>query len=99
MENHLENNEFDFSEESGQKFQKELSELCRELQEKVPGIGMFFFDKVDKQQKDKRLTVHCIIGEKDVYEYVTEEKTVMQWIGDAMNDQVKSYGIGLLNGN
>ncbi|MDO5391113.1 MAG: pectin acetylesterase-family hydrolase [Eubacteriales bacterium] len=99
MENYLENNEFAFSEESGHKFQKELSELCRELQEKVPGIGMFFFDKVDKRQKDKRLTVHCIIGEKDVYEYVTEEKTVMQWIGDALKGQVKSYGIGLLNGN
>ena len=97
MENYLENNEFAFTKESGEKFQKELLELYGELKEKVPGIGMFFFDKVDKQQKDKGLTIHCIIGDKDVYEYVTEEKTVMQWMEDALEDQVKSYGIGLLN--
>ena len=97
MENYLENNEFVFTKESGEKFQKELQELYGELKEKVPGIGMFFFDKVDKQQKDKRLTIHCIIGDKDVYEYAIEDKTVMQWMEDALKGRIESYGIGLLN--
>ena len=97
MENYLENNEFAFTEESGKKFQKELEELYKELKEKIPDIGMFFFDKVDKQQRDKGLTVHCIIGDKDVYEYVIEDKTVMQWMEDALKGRIESYGIGLLN--
>lgn len=97
MENYLENNEFAFTEESGKKFQKELEELYKELKEKIPDIGMFFFDKVDKQQRDKGLTVHCIIGGKDVYEYAIEDKTVMQWIADALKGRIESYGIGLLN--
>lgn len=98
MENYLENGDFSFAKESGERFQKELQELCREFREKVPDIGLFFFDKADKSQKDKNLTIHCIIGDREVYEYVTESKTVMQWIEDALKNQVKSYGIGLLDG-
>lgn len=97
MENYLQNNDFTFTCESGERLQKDLQRLCGEMREKVPGIGLYWFDKPDRKMKDKNLTVHCMIGEKAVYEYAVEGKTAIKWIWDAVSGHVKSYGVSLLN--
>ena len=96
MMNYLEHDDFSFSKASGQMYEAELKRLCDELRDKVPTIGLYFFDVPDKSLKKMGLTIHCIIGERVAYEHRTDGKTAMEWIENAVNGNVEQIGLHLL---
>lgn len=89
MKKYIEHGIFAFTQEAGDEIEKEIRQLCEELREKIPEIGLYIFDKLDKKQKSSKLTIHCIIGEKDVYEHITDGKTAIEWIENAVNGKVE----------
>ena len=97
MINLLRNGSFTYSKESGAQFQSWLAEVMSAVQETIPNAGLYLFHIPNKQQKKYGLTIHCIIGEKAVYEHSAEGVTCMEWIYDAVNGKVCSYGANLLN--
>lgn len=90
------NGKFEFSKESGEQLKSWMDGMMDEVQETIPGAGMYFFDVPDKSQKGMDLTIHCIITEPVVYENRTDGVTCIQWITDAVNGKVRTYGRELL---
>jgi len=96
MVNLIRNGEFRFSRESGEQFKEWICKMVEELQRTVPNAGMYFFDVPDKQQKGMNLTIHCIIGDKVAYENKTQGVTCMEWLWQAVNGNINTYGLDLL---
>ena len=92
MENYVDTGTFSFSREGGDRFNMHLQMMCRELRKAIPTAGFYIFNIPDKSQKQNELTVHCIIGEKAVYEHRTDGVTCMEWIERAINENIHSYG-------
>lgn len=97
MSNMIMNNVFAFSEESGAWFQKWLSGTMDKIKSTIPNAGIYIFDIPDNQEaKPYHLTIHCIIGDRHLYQNRTEGKTCMEWIRDAVRGQITSCGLSLL---
>ena len=96
MMNYVNHNDFSFTKEAGDECEAELKQLCDEMRIAIPTVGLYFFDMPDKSQKDKNLTIHCIISNKVAYEHSTEGKSAMEWIENAVNGRVEQIGLGLL---
>ena len=93
MVNVIHSGSFTFSRESGDQFQAWLSDMTVQARDTLPGAGLYLFHIPDKQQKKDDLTIHCIIGEKAVYEHKVGSVTCMEWINDAVNGKIKTYGL------
>lgn len=91
------NGSFSFSKESGNQLKVWLAEMMGQVKETIPNAGMYFFHIPDKERKEMGLTIHCIIGEKVVHEHKVEGVTCAEWINNAVNGQVSSYGLDLLS--
>ena len=97
MVNLIKNGSFTFSRQSGEQFKAWLKEMMAQVQETLPDAGMYIFNIPDKGQKKTDLTIHCIIGEKLVFEHRVGGKTCAEWIDEAINGNVRSYGSELLD--
>lgn len=97
MLNYIEYNDFTFSKKAGIMYETELKQFCDDIRKKIPSIGLYFFDVPDKHKKSMDLTIHCIIGEKIAYEHLTDGKTAMKWIENAVNGNVEQIGLKLLD--
>lgn len=95
--NYIHHGQLDYSLEGGEKLHRELATLSEELRMKIPTIGLYFFDKPDRKLKDMKLTVHCIISEKAVYEYRVSGKSAMDWLKNAVEGNVEQIGLHLLD--
>lgn len=96
MQNYIDHGEFSFSKEAGSVAQKNLRQMCDELRGRIPTAGLFLFDTPDKQHTKEALTIHCIIGDKTVYEYSVEGTTASQWIWQAVQGDIQQIGLNLL---
>lgn len=82
--------------ESGVQFQKELTQMCRALQESIPDIALFIFDTPDEnaEKKAEGLTKHCI-GAAD--KMIVDGVSAAQWLWDAACGKPQQIGLHLLN--
>lgn len=96
MQNHIDYGNFSFSKEAGMVAQKNLQQMCDALRKGIPGVGLFIFDAPDKQHIKEALTIHCIIGDKAVYEYSVEGTTAMEWLKQAISGDILQIGLDLL---
>ncbi|KQO05880.1 pectin acetylesterase-family hydrolase [Paenibacillus sp. Leaf72] len=83
------------SKERGDIFQSDLKEMVNNLQEKIPDVGVFIFEGAI--EKDTQLTQHTILVVPQVFKKITDDKSIAEWMYDAVNGNVKSYGLNLLN--
>ena len=90
------NGKFAFSKESGEMLKAWLNKMMDAVEATISGTGMYFFNVPDKAQKGMDLTIHCIIGDRVVYENKTEGITCARWLMDAVNGNVRTYGRNLL---
>lgn len=79
----------------GDRFQKLLKKMVADLQENVPGCGIYIWD--EETQKDGHLTVHTATGTKIYFDKRGEDPSIADWLEDAVNGKVESYGLELLN--
>ncbi|MDN4618338.1 pectin acetylesterase-family hydrolase [Paenibacillus sp. PsM32] len=83
------------SRKRGDIFQSDLKEMVRDLQNKIPDVGIFIFE--GSIQKDTELTQHTILVIPQVFKEIIDNKSIARWIYDAVNNNVKSYGLSLLD--
>lgn len=86
---------------TGWRFQQDLKEMCRQMQEMIPNVGIYIFDTlVDgrgmEQMKEQGLTVHCIGLAAAAEQLRVEGRTVVEWVWDAVNGKTECIGLKLL---
>ena len=80
--------------ENGDLFQKDLKNMVNALQNNIPDIGIYIWDyKADSKTKN---TQHTIIS-SDFLIKLEEGKSIADWLWDAVNGEVKTYGLQLLD--
>lgn len=79
----------------GDIFQSDLKKMVNELQRKIPDAGVFIFE--GGIEKETQLTQHTILVSSQVFKKITDNKSISGWMNDAVNDNVKSYGLHLLD--
>ena len=94
--NYVEKDQLYADKESGIQFQKELKQMCNDLQQAIPNIALFIFDTPDENaaKKAEGLTKHCI-GAAD--KMVVEGITAAQWLWDAVCGTPRQIGMSLLD--
>ena len=94
--NYVEKDQLYADKESGIQFQKELKQMCDELQQAIPNIALYIFDTPDENaaKKAEGFTKHCI-GAAD--KIVVEGITAAQWLWDAVCGNPKQIGLSLLD--
>lgn len=97
MTNKFRHDSFAYSKESGEEFGLWLSDMAARIQKTIPDAGMYFFDIPSKAQKGMNLTVHCTIGDKNFYDTRTDGISCADWLKAALNGNIKSCGLNLLN--
>ena len=96
MQNYLDGKGLVFTRDAGEKHQRELRRMTADLTRQIPGIGFFVFDTPDPGAKGLGLTKHCIIGDKSYHRTEVDGKTAREWIRDAIDGRVRSYGLNLV---
>ena len=80
--------------ENGDLFQKDLKEMVEGLRENIEGVGIYIWEyALDDTTKN---TQHTILSGQ-VFEKLNGEKSVAAWITDAINGDVRTYGLELLD--
>lgn len=79
---------------NGDLFQKDLKDMVDGLQTNIPNVGIYIWDyKADSSTKN---TQHTIIS-SDFLVKLEEDKSIADWLSDAVNGKVKTYGLHLLD--
>jgi hypothetical protein len=81
-------------EEDGVKFFRTLQQMCDDLQQKIPNIGIFLYNKPDYDFP--HLTQHTIISDAASYTVKSDGKTVLEWMYNGVNGKLEKLGMKLL---
>ncbi|MCQ2412979.1 MAG: hypothetical protein MJ057_08520, partial [Sphaerochaetaceae bacterium] len=79
---------------NGDLFQKDLKDMVDALKTNNPDIGIYIWDY--KADSKTRNTQHTIIS-SDFLVKLEEGKSIADWLMDAVNGDVKTYGLHLLD--
>ena len=79
--------------ENGDLFQKDLAEMVKGLQNNIPGIGIYIWNYAEDAQTHN--TQHTIIS-SNVFDKLEDGVSVAEWIYAAVNGDVQSHGLALL---
>ncbi len=77
----------------GDRFQQQLKQMVSELQERIPGCGIYIWD--EETQKDGHLTVHTVLGTSLYFKARGENPSIADWLENAVSGKVESYGLEL----
>lgn len=92
-QSYIDNGEMLQSKELGDQFQVTLKEMVQKLQTNIPTIGVYIWSYAEDPKTGN--TQHTIIS-SNVFDKLGNEKSVCEWIYDAVNGNVQNYGIDLL---
>ena len=79
--------------ENGDLFQKDLAEMVKGLQDNIPGIGIYIWNHAEDAETHN--TQHTIIS-SNVFDKLEDGVSVADWIYAAVNGEVQSHGLALL---
>lgn len=79
----------------GDRFQQLLKNMVADMQEKIPDCGIYIWD--EETQKDGHLTVHTATGTKIYFDARGEDPSIADWLENAVNGTVESFGLELLD--
>ena len=79
--------------ENGDLFQKDLVEMVNGLQKNIPGIGIYIWNYGEDPETHN--TQHTIIS-SNVFDKLEDGVSVADWIYAAVNGDVQSHGLALL---
>jgi|GEM_PF-6506389 len=66
------------------------------LHKNLPNVGIYIWDGLPYSKAKTNLTQHTIISSSAVFKDLSNNKSVADWMYDATNDEIKSYGLELL---
>lgn len=79
----------------GDRFQKILKEMADDMQEQIPGCGIYIWD--EQMQADGHLTVHTSTGTKIYFDSKSRNPSIAEWLENTIHGNVQSYGLELLD--
>ena len=77
----------------GDQFQKDLAKMVADLQENIPGVGIYIWRC--GEDADTGNTQHTIIS-SNVFDALEDDVSVADWIYAAVNGDVQTHGLELL---
>lgn len=97
LQNYIDGKEMKATRESGEQLERRLLQICRYMQETMPGSACYFFtaSSGDTVQDELGLTKHGILEDAMAHEIRSEGKTVIEWLVNAMNGRVENIGLSL----
>ena len=88
-----------FSKENGDAFQATLSKTVKTLQEEIPGVALYIFDKPSTEpgvKEEHGLTEHTFLDYQYLYDYSFGGVKALDWIVDCVNGKMRKVGLELL---
>ena len=93
-QSYIDTEKMDKTKELGDNFQQDLKEMVTALQENIPNVGIYIWSY--REDADTHNTQHTIIS-SNVFDSLGNDRSVGEWIFDAVNGDVRTYGIELLD--
>ena len=91
---YINNGKMDNTKELGDQFQLDLKDMVESLQANIPGIGIYIWNlNADEQTHN---TQHTIIS-SNFLDKLGNDKSICEWIYDAVNGNVQTFGLELLS--
>ena len=81
------------SQENSALYQRDLAKMVADMQELLPGSGFYIWEYGMNQ--DDGSTQHMILP-SNVFDKLQGEKSAADWLINAVNGDVRSYGLELL---
>lgn len=93
-QSYIDSGKMDKNKELGDNFQRDLKEMVNGLQTNIPGVGIYIWSC--GEDTNTHNTQHTIIS-ANVLDKLGNDRSVVEWIYDAVNGDVKTYGLELLD--
>lgn len=93
-QSYIDTGRMDKTRELGDNFQQDLKEMVTALQENIPNVGIYIWSY--REDADTHNTQHTIIS-SNVFDKLGNNRSVGEWIFDAVNGDVRTYGLELLD--
>lgn len=93
-QSYIDTGRMDKTRELGDNFQQDLKEMVTALQENIPNVGIYIWSY--REDADTHNTQHTIIS-SNVFDKLGNDRSVGEWIFDAVNGDVRTYGLELLD--
>ena len=89
-QSYINSGKMDKTKELGDNFQRDLTKMVKGLQENIPGIGIFIWSL--NEDGATHNTQHTILS-SNVFDKLENGKSVCDWMIDAVNGNVDTYGL------
>ena len=93
-QSYINSGKMDKTKELGDNFQRDLKEMVNGLQTNIPDVGIYIW--CYGEDENTHNTQHTIIS-ANVFDRLGNDRSVGEWIYDAVNGDVKTYGVELLD--
>ena len=93
-QSYIDSGKMDKTKELGDHFQRDLKEMVNGLQTNIPDVGIYVWS--NGEDADTHNTQHTIIS-ANVFDKLGHDRSVGEWIYNAVNGDVKTYGLELLD--
>ena len=93
-QSYIDTGKMDKTRELGDNFQQDLKEMVFALQANIPNVGIYIWSY--REDADTHNTQHTIIS-SNVFDSLGNDRSVGEWIFDAVNGDVRTYGLELLD--
>ncbi|MBR2550963.1 MAG: pectin acetylesterase [Clostridiales bacterium] len=93
-QSYIDTGKMDKTKELGDKFQQDLKEMVHGLQTNIPDVGIYIWN--NGEDADTHNTQHTIIS-SNVFNKLGNDRSVGEWMFDAVNGDVRTYGLELLD--
>ena len=93
-QSYINTGKMDKTKELGDNFQQDLKEMVTALRENIPNVGIYIWSY--KEDADTHNTQHTIIS-SNIFDRLGNDRSVGEWIFDAVNGDVRTYGLELLD--
>ena len=96
VQNYFQNGIMEVDEAVADAYQQSLNEAIPQFQE--IGVSLFIFDGIPYYDDPRNMTSHTIIATPAVWvPFKEQNKSIAEWLLDAVNGNAKDYGIDLIN--
>ena len=93
-QSYIDTGKMDKTKELGDDFQQDLKEMVFALQANIPNVGIYIWN--NGEDADTHNTQHTIIS-SNVFDKLGNDRSVGEWLFDAVNGDVRTYGLELLD--
>lgn len=93
-QSYIDTGKMDKTKELGDNFQQDLKEMVFALQVNIPNVGIYIWN--NGEDADTHNTQHTIIS-SNVFDKLGNDRSVGEWMFDAVNGDVRTYGLELLD--